>query len=201
MLLVVDNGSVFTGNLISLLSRGGFAPFVTRTPDVLGAEDLAGYDSFILSGRKSNDRETNRANSGVVRHCVRSGSKLLGICYGAEILALTAGGTIRRSSSPRRGSETVEVWGDGPLFAAGKGGEEEGAAGIGAKRRARRTLDVFESHSFEISKLPPTIVPLGGSDNCGYEIIQYRGMPIYGTQFHPEMTRDGHGLIERFCEL
>ena len=54
---------------------------------------------------------------------------------------------------------------------------------------------------FEIAKLPKTLVSLAESDNCRYEIIMYNGKPIYGTQFHPEMSQDGHNLIENFCSL
>ena len=35
------------------------------------------------------------------------------------------------------------------------------------------TINVFESHSYEISKLPNVLVPLAKSKNCNNEIIQY----------------------------
>ena len=63
------------------------------------------------------------------------------------------------------------------------------------------SIDVFESHAFEISKLPDTLIPIGKSDNCNYEIIQYEKKLIFGTQFHPEMSIDGNDLIEKFCSL
>jgi GMP synthase (glutamine-hydrolysing) len=62
-------------------------------------------------------------------------------------------------------------------------------------------LNVFESHSFEISKLPSVFVPIAQSKNCKFEIIQYEEKPIFGTQFHPEMSEDGNNLIEKFCSL
>ena len=63
------------------------------------------------------------------------------------------------------------------------------------------SLQVFESHGFEISQLPPILISLAESNNCKYEIIQYDKKPIFGTQFHPEMTKDGNDLIEKFCSL
>ena len=63
------------------------------------------------------------------------------------------------------------------------------------------SIDVFESHAFEISKLPNILIPIGKSDNCKYEIIQHKEKLIFGTQFHPEMTPDGNNLIENFCSL
>ena len=180
MLLVVDNGSVYTRNLADLL-RQKEIPFETQTPRELDLGALGRYDGAILSGRRRNEKEINQANSRVIRHAIENGKKLLGICYGAEILALVLGGTIKRSASPRKGEETVSVSAENPI--------SEGS------------MTVFESHGFEIARLPDTLVPLAGSENCRYEIIGHAQKPVFGTQFHPEMSRDGHELIERFCSL
>ncbi len=64
-----------------------------------------------------------------------------------------------------------------------------------------KTIDVFESHSYEISKLPSSLVSIAKSMNCKNEIIQYKERPIFGTQFHPEVSPDGNDLIEKFCFL
>ncbi|MGB0855656.1 MAG: type 1 glutamine amidotransferase [Nitrosopumilus sp.] len=106
---------------------------------------------------------------------------MLGICYGAEILALTLGGTIRKSPSIQKGYEEINVFGTNLI--------------------SKKPLNVFESHEFEISKLPGVLVQLADSKNCKYEIIQYEKKLIFGTQFHPEMSSDGHDLIEKFCLL
>ena len=180
MLLVVDNGSVFTKNLSGLL-RDRDVRFDLKSPGETEPGMLDAYDLFILSGRRSNEKEINRINAAVIRHAVTRGSRLLGICYGAEILALTLGGTIKRLDAAHRGAESVRVTRDNPI-AGGR-------------------LDVFESHSFAISKLPDSLEPVAESDVCRYEIIRHRELPMFGTQFHPEMSRDGHGLIQRFCSL
>ena len=137
-------------------------------------------NGFILSGRKRNDRLTNQINSKIIRHAVQSRSKLLGICYGAEILALTLGGTISRTT-PHRGDNTIHTTQTNSI--------------------SNGTLYVFESHSYEISNLPDMLIPLAYSDTCRYEIVQYRDLPIFGTQFHPEMSKDGQDIIMRFCKL
>jgi GMP synthase (glutamine-hydrolysing) len=63
------------------------------------------------------------------------------------------------------------------------------------------TVTVYQSHSFEISKIGKPLAHLGRSKECNYEIVQYRGYKIFGTQFHPEMTSDGLAMIERFVSL
>ena len=180
MLLVVDNGSIYTKKLTSFLKEKNFL-FDIQNPQFLDIESLNKYDSFILSGRRINSQKTNEINSKLVKYSIKNNKKLLGICYGAEILALTLGGTIRKISSLQKGQEKITILKENPI--------------------STKSLNVYESHGFEISKLPRDLVHLANSENCKYEIIQYHEKLIFGTQFHPEMSKDGHNLIEKFCLL
>ena len=180
MLLVVDNGSFFTKNLINFLEKKQIS-FEQASPTTINLYSLLEYDSFILSGRRRNEKITNEINSKIIRHALDSNSKLLGICYGAEILALALGGTIKKSGSLQKGTETVSIVKENPI--------------------SNGTIDVFESHSFEIAKLPNSLIPIGKSKNCQYEIVQHENGLVFGTQFHPEMSNDGQELIQRFCSL
>ena len=180
MLLVVDNGSIYTKNLTDFLNKKKIL-FEQQTPHFLDLKLLKNYDSIILSGRRRNDKKTNEINSKIIDYSIKNDLKLLGICYGTEILALTLGGTIRKTSSLQKGNEKIKISKNNLI--------------------SNNSLNVFESHRFEISKLPSVLVPLAESKNCKYEIIQYEKKPIFGTQFHPEMSQDGHSLIEKFCSL
>jgi len=180
LLLVVDNGSIYTKNLIDFLNEKNIF-FEKQTPQLLDLKSLENYDSIILSGRRKNEKKTNEINSKIITYSIKNNIKLLGICYGAEILALTLGGTIRKTSSLQKGNELIKILKENTI--------------------SNYSLDVFESHRFEISKLPSVLVPLADSKNCKYEIIQYQEKQIFGTQFHPEMSQDGHNLIEKFCSL
>ena len=55
------------------------------------------FDSFIISGRRKNDRKINAVNSKIIKYTISEKKHLFGICYGAEILTQTLGGTITRS--------------------------------------------------------------------------------------------------------
>ena len=180
MLLVVDNGSIYTKNLTDFLNEKNIL-FEKQTPQLLDLNSLENYDSIILSGRRKNEKKINEINSKIITYSIKNNIKLLGICYGAEILSLTLGGTIKKSPSLQKGNATIKIFKEN-LISSG-------------------SLDVFESHAFEISKLPDVLVALAESKECKYEIIQYEKKPIYGTQFHPEMSQDGHNLIEKFCSL
>lgn len=180
MLLVVDNGSVYTKNLIDFLNDKKIS-FEKQTPKLLDLKSLNNYNSFILSGRRKNEKIINEINSKIINHAIQNDKKLLGICYGAEILALTLGGTIRKLTIPQKNNEKINIQKKNLL--------------------SNDDLHVFESHGFEISKLPDILLAIGESKNCKFEIIQYDEKPIFGTQFHPEMSNDGQNLIQKFCSL
>ena len=90
MLLLVDNGSVFTKDIASTLSNFD-VNFEQKSFDEINHEDIGKFDSFILSGRRNNNSEMNATNSKIILHVINNKKKLLGICYGAEILTLTLG--------------------------------------------------------------------------------------------------------------
>lgn len=179
MLLLIDNGSVFTKNITNFLPHK--TEFVVETFDKIIPSEIARFDSFILSGRRQNNQQMNALNSKIINHAISEGKPLLGICYGAEILALTTGGTIRKMNSSQKGEGTVTVIGKNPL-----------CGGI---------INVYQSHNFEISQLGKSLVQLAYSTSCKYEMVQYKDTKVFGTQFHPEMTQDGLALIERFVSL
>ena len=180
MLLVVDNGSIYTKQLTDFLSEKNIS-FEKFTPYVLELNSLQKFDSIILSGRRKNDKKINEVNSKIINFSINNSKKLLGICYGAEILALTLGGTIRKTKFIQKGNETIEISQNNLI--------------------TKNSINVFESHAFEISKLPDTLITIGKSNNCKHEIIQHKEKLIFGTQFHPEMSLDGNNLIENFCLL
>jgi len=152
--------------------------FESYTFSNISSLDLNNYSSIILSGRRKNDSEMNIINSKLIKHSVEKDKALLGICYGAEILALTLGGTIKKMTSPRHGLYEIDVTKNNPLC-SGK-------------------IKGFESHSYMVSKLDSSFTQIAISDDCEFEIFQYNGKNIFGTQFHPEMSDDGKSLLEKF---
>lgn len=180
MLLLVDNGSVFTKNISDFLLSTG-ADFKTFCFDTITLDSLRDFDSFILSGRRSNNRHMNSLNAKIIRHCTDQSKKLLGICYGAELLALTLGGTIRKMTHLQKGNERVDIIQKTPLVSG--------------------SIEVYQSHMYEISNLGDCLVSVATSLTSQHQIIVDKKYRIFGTQFHPEMTSDGHGLIGNFLDL
>ena len=176
----MDNGSIYTKDLINFLSEKK-TKFVSQKFDEVNISDMQQFNSFILSGRKKNDRKINTVNSKIVKHAISEKKHLFGICYGAEILTQTLGGTIKKSSKQVKGDETVIV-------------EKK-------NKICQNKIDVFESHRYEISKLGSQLHSLARSKSCKHEIVKHNNLNIFGTQFHPEMSNDGQSIIQAFLSI
>ena len=180
MLLVVDNGSVYTKNLIDFLTDKKIK-FNYKKHNHVALSEIKNFNSFILSGRRKNNQEMNALNSKIIQHTVSEKKNLLGICYGAEILALTIGGTIKKKNVLEKGIQEISTIKQNPLCSG--------------------AINVFESHNYEISRINNSLINIANSKNCLYEIIQLNNYNIFGTQFHPEMSSDGEALIDAFVSL
>ena len=180
MLLVVDNGSIYTKNLTTFLSDKK-TEFTIQKFDEINLSNISEFNSFILSGRIKNNRIINVINSKIIKHAISEKKSLLGICYGAEILATTLGGTIKKSDEHVGGQETVVI-------------EKENEICHGE-------IDVAESHNYEISQLGSQLHSLASSKSCKYEIVKHNNLNIFGTQFHPEMSSDGQSMIQSFLSI
>jgi GMP synthase (glutamine-hydrolysing) len=123
----------------------------------------------------------NTINSKLVKYSLEKDKSLLGICYGAEILALTLGGTIKKMTSSRHGLYEINITKNNPL--------------------CNKKIIGFESHSYMVSKLNSFFTQIATSDDCKFEIFQYSDKNIFGTQFHPEMSSDGKDLLEKFSSI
>ena len=175
----MDNGSIYTKNLIDYLSEKKIT-FKNLKHNQIDLSNISEYNSFILSGRRENNKKMNAINSKIIQHAVLEKKNLLGICYGAEILAITLGGTIKKNIA-KKGEHEITVQMENPL--------------------CRGKITVFESHNYEISRLDNSTIGIASSNSCKFEMIQHNELNIFGTQFHPEMSSDGKSLLTAFVLL
>jgi len=102
---------------------------------------------------------------------------ILGICYGAQLIAQDLGGEVSETSSKEFGRSEVTVLDDSLLL-----------------KNLQTTESFWMSHSDSISKPPEgaeVIATSGGSPVCAFQDKQKR---IFGVQFHPEVIHSENGL-------
>jgi GMP synthase (glutamine-hydrolysing) len=186
--LILDNRSPFTPHLKQIVADLGYS-YECRLFSELHREELIAastptFNRVILSGRKAGSPGINMINSTIIKYCYARNLPILGICYGCQIIALTLGGTIRKMDHYVKDYGQVTVKANNAL--------------VQGKHRIR----VFKSHRFCVSKLPQCLNSFGESDTCVNEILIHRSKPIFGTQFHPELSGiDGHGIIAKFMAI
>ena len=183
--LVVDNLSPFTHDILDCMIELDEKYIYKKYSEVDNIyENNILYDKVILSGRRKNSNDINVANSKIIRYCFQTDKPILGICYGAEIMALTLGGSIYRMADHFQGTITVNILRPNCLIPD------------------RTSVNVYENHRYSIAKLPEDFVSLGYSSVCKYEIFSHIKKRIFGTQFHPEKSDgDGFALLSKFLQL
>ena len=114
---------------------------------------------------------------------------LLGVCYGAQYLAHAHAGTVASSDKREYGRAKLSaVDGGDPLFAGVPAGSQ-----------------VWMSHGDTITALPQNFTRLASTHDVPVAAFRAEssvfGAPVYGIQFHPEVTHSEHGkqLLHNFC--
>ena len=177
--LVLDNMSPFTPDILECLGQLDI-PYVYRKFSEVSDSDVARCGKVMLSGRRKSSKEINAVNSKIARQCRDDGKPLLGICYGAEIIALTFGGSIRKMSAHVLGTTAVSVSAQNLLT------------------EDKKSISVYESHGYCVSRLPVNFISLASSKYCEHEM--FASGRIYGMQFHPEKSgNDGLTLLQNFA--
>lgn len=111
-------------------------------------------------------------------------SPVLGICYGAQLLAHQFGGEVRPSSTREYGRARLrEALVPTPLLDS-----------IGANTQ------VWMSHADTITQLPPTFELIASTDTVSVAAFRVAGQQTYGIQFHPEVTHslEGKAVLKNF---
>ncbi|MFN3504960.1 MAG: glutamine-hydrolyzing GMP synthase [Caldimicrobium sp.] len=107
------------------------------------------------------------------------GIPILGICYGAQLMAHLLGGRVERSLKREFGQAKINILKDVPLF---KGLLKD------------KTYQVWMSHSDRVEALPQGFITIAQTENSPYAAFMHRELPLFGVQFHPEVIHTEIGL-------
>jgi GMP synthase (glutamine-hydrolysing) len=101
---------------------------------------------------------------------------VLGICYGAQLMALELGGDVQPSAKREYGPATVQVTRDDGLFAD-----------------IDREQPVWMSHGDSITRLPDGFQATAQTESTPYAGLAAPARNLYGIQFHPEVVHTPRG--------
>ena len=139
--------------------------------------NLDGAKAIILSGSPCSVNGDRRLDVDLSK--LVSIAPILGVCYGAQYIADTYGGTVARSEKREYGKATIsieagsELWADMP-----------------------DTSQVWMSHADTILELGDGFELIAKTSSIPVAAFSYNKEvnPIYGIQFHPEVTHSLDGL-------
>ena len=109
------------------------------------------------------------------------GVPILGICYGAQLVARVLGGIVNAADRREYGRATVRV------LEAGAGG------GVFRNLAAGEELAVWASHGDHVDGLPAGFIHTAESDNCKFSGFVSEAKRIHCVQFHPEVVHTPRG--------
>jgi GMP synthase (glutamine-hydrolysing) len=177
LILILDFGAQYT-QLIARRVREQ-AVYSEIHPFNLSLEKIRAMKpaGIILSGGPSSVYEPGAPS--VSPELFALGIPVLGICYGAQLIARVLGGEVTGEDDKREyGRATVSVFGQSTITAGIAPGEE---------------LAVWMSHGDHVGKLPPGFTHVGKSPNCPMAIFADEARKIHAVQFHPEVAHTPRG--------
>jgi GMP synthase (glutamine-hydrolysing) len=112
------------------------------------------------------------------------GVPILGICYGAQLIAQQLGGTVGRGMRGEYGRAKLRRTAPSALF----------------PEDAPEVHDVWMSHFDAVTVAPDGFTPTAETDDAPVAVLEDDERRIYGVQFHPEVVHSpyGMGVLRRF---
>ncbi|NQU75505.1 MAG: glutamine-hydrolyzing GMP synthase, partial [Planctomycetes bacterium] len=101
---------------------------------------------------------------------------ILGICYGMQIACQMLGCQIKRAAAHEYGRAKLTI-----------------CNGDGLLEHLPQTMQVWMSHGDQVQDLHDDLIPLATTNNCPFAAVKHKRYPLYGVQFHPEVTHTPKG--------
>jgi len=111
------------------------------------------------------------------------GLPILGICYGMHVTCRLLGADVEPARAREYGRTRLEILQPDRLLT-----------------RIPSPTHVWMSHGDMVHTLPEEFVPLARTPNCPVAVVRHRQRPVFGVQFHPEVTHTpcGGQLLRNF---
>ena len=178
--LILDFGSQYT-QLIARRVRE-LNIFCEIFPFNNNKYEISDYKALILSGSPYSVRSKDslKINMDNFRRVL----PVLGICYGAQLLAHDSGGEVKASKTREYGRANLQSIDKRNILFTD----------------IQDSSQVWMSHADTIFKLPPSTKRIASTKDVENAAFQFNGENTFGIQFHPEVyhSSDGKILLKNF---
>jgi GMP synthase (glutamine-hydrolysing) len=104
------------------------------------------------------------------------GIPVLGICYGMQLVCEALGGQVESAPAREYGRAHIQVLSHADLF-----------------QSVADESEVWMSHGDQVTRVSSDFLPLAKTTTCPIAAVKHKRLPIYGLQFHPEVTHTPRG--------
>ncbi len=187
-ILILDFGSQYTQLIArSVREANVYCEIVPFNKDIEYTDDLKGV---ILSGSPFSVNDENALI--IDAKSINQKVPVLGICYGAQLVAKVYGGVVEKSDKREYGRSKLQIQHEDELL-----------------KEVKNDSDVWMSHSDTIKKLPDGFTISASTHNIPVAAFYSKqtapeggqaNNPIFGLQFHPEVyhSAEGKKIIKNF---
>jgi GMP synthase (glutamine-hydrolysing) len=178
-ILVLD----FGGQYCHLIARrirenkvySEIVPYNITPEEILRLNERLNVKGLMLSGGPLSvyKRETPKPNPEILD----MGLPVLGICYGHQLLAYMYGGVVKPAERGEYGVTYASIIKSADVL-----------EGLSPREK------VWMSHSDTVYALPEEFEVLAYTENCPIAAFKHKSKPIFGIQWHPEVTHTENGV-------
>ena len=146
------------------------------TPEeILRLNERLNVKGLILSG---GPLSVYKADAPKLNPILDMGLPVLGICYGHQLLAHIAGGVVKPANRGEYGVTYVTI-----------------TKSVGILKGLSLKEKVWMNHSDAVYSLPEEYEILAYTENCPIAAFKHKSKPIFGVQWHPEVTHTKNGIL------
>jgi GMP synthase (glutamine-hydrolysing) len=178
-ILIIDFGSQYTQLIGRKVREAGV--YCEIYPFNHLPENLDIYSGIILSGSPYSVRQSNSPQIDTVK--LRKNKPLLGVCYGAQLLAQSNGGNVEKSDTREYGRAILNHFNNSDLF-----------------DNIPLESEVWMSHGDTITSIPNNFKQIAKTNDVMNAAFEIEGEKTFAIQFHPEVyhTQYGKQIINNF---
>lgn len=180
-ILILDFGGQYSKLIARRIRECGVYSEILPYDAPLSRVIAGGYKGIILSGGPSsvNDNKAPKPDLEIFEH----GLPVLGICYGAQLMAQVLGGSVSKNKVREYGSTTVHADRTSPLF-----------------KNTSSPAAWWMSHTDHITDIPAGFRATAHTGSCPVAAMENVAKSLYAIQFHPEVTNspEGEAMLKSF---